>query len=102
MTSHPRVRDWRKGREKGMCPSCYKENGAWVLRDGNGGGLRCPWSGDRYRPLHQVVGIGWQEKYRTMIETVGPLSCGKERGKAASSARLVGVSEPEIALEVEA
>lgn len=100
--SHPQTRNWRQGPHVRMCRSCYRENAAWVLKDQNPGARRCPFSNDRWEYLPGVVGKNWEESYRTMIETVGPSSYPKKRRKTASPARLVGVFETAIAVEVEA
>ncbi len=77
-----------------MCRSCYRENTAWVLKDQNPGARKCPFSGDRWERLPDVVGKGWAEPYRVMIETVGVSSGPEKREEIASIAHLGETSEP--------
>ena len=88
------LRDWRQGAHVWICRSCYRENAAWVLKDQNPGARKCPFSGDRWERLPAVVGQGWAEPYRMMIETVGVSSAPEKRLEAAPLAYSVGVPEP--------
>ena len=100
--THPTLRNVEHGSHVRMCRSCYRENAAWVLKDQSPGYPKCPFSGDRYEYLPDVVGEGWAAPYRRMIDTVGESSVSSERLKAASITHEVEVSEPETVLEVEA
>ena len=94
---HSSLRNVRQGPHVRMCRSCYRENAAWVLKDQNPGAHRCPFSNDRWEILPAVVGKNWEERYRTMIETVGPSSSPKNRLEVAHATLEAGVLEPAIA-----
>ena len=89
------LRDWRQGIHIWMCRSCFEENAAWVLKDQNPGERKCPYSGDRWERLPDVVGLEWAEPYRTMIQTVG-VSSAPENG--TETAPVVELMEDESAL----
>ncbi len=93
------LRDWRQGAHVRICRSCYRENAAWVLKDQNPGAGKCPFSNDRWERLPAVLGPGWAEPYRMMIETVGVSSAPEKRLETASAEIWEGVDDP---VEIEA